>query len=148
MEALRSSPIVRPPSKLQRLAPGSPYPSDLMVDDSGTAASVGPALAVPPGFENGSGDAGTASASLSAGAGAQVPSLPGFGGPSQGAPFGDNGLGKVESMFAEMMTEMKSVQGSVQRMEGGMQEVKQEVGKLRLDIGKAQHDIDKNQAVM
>lgn len=50
MEALRNSPVVRPPSKLQRLAPGSPYPAvDAAMNDSGTVVDVsfGPSIAAP-----------------------------------------------------------------------------------------------------
>ena len=98
MEALRNSPVVRPPQKLQRLAPGSPYPAgDADMNGSGNVAdsSSGPSIAVPPGFENGSGNGGAAAGSMDSG-GAGVPVLPAFGGAAGGGsqpnPLGQGGL--------------------------------------------------------
>ena len=114
MEALRNSPVGRPPSKLQRLAPGSPYPAvDSAMNDSGIVADVlsGPSIAVPPGFENGSGNVALAAGSVASGG---VPVLPAFGGAAGNGfpsnPLGEGGLGKVEGMFAAMMSEMKRAQ--------------------------------------
>lgn len=97
---------------------------------------------LPPGFENGSGNKAVAAGSVASGG---VPVLPAFGGAAGNGflsnPLGEGGLDKVEGMFAAMMSEMKSIQGSVHRMEGGRREVKDEVGKLRVGIDKVQADM-------
>ena len=82
MEALRNSPVVRPPQKLQRLAPGSPYPAgDEIMNDPGIVADVSSGPVRPLLSPRVSGNGG----SRDSGGVAGVPVLPAFGGAAGGA---------------------------------------------------------------